>query len=493
MALPHTYLDSHGDQPIDAATDSDQPAPRSRWRQIVLVLCGLTLAGLMACIVVRLHDAARHGPIYGPLSLTTLLYITANVTYFVALLVGPRKSSTRNLLLVILLVAAGMRASVWFSPMLPDGDYHRYMWDGAVTAAGHNPYRYSPQQVLHDPPVTDPGIRALAERGRATLLHVNNPELRTIYPPAAQALFAIAHRLAPFDLVGWRIVLLAFDSLAAVLVLSLLRSAQRPTAHLIVYAWNPLLIMETYCGGHVDLAAAALAVLAVWLLSREHVAAAAATLALASGVKLWPALLIFVILWPVRKEWRRLAVALAMFSGLLVLMAIPFASTLKSDDSGLIAYSKTWLANAGAYWPIRSLAFRVSNRLGGSVDGRVLARAAVAAALIAAAVWQARRTTFRADELCSRVATIVLLMLLLSPTLYPWYYLAVIPFAAPAPRPSLLAWTLLLPLSYLRLYGEVDQVSIMTFVIHAPVWLLLLVECVRHRTAAKKAPVTAYA
>ena len=49
-------------------------------------------------------------------------------------------------------------------------------------------------------------------------------------------------------------------------------------------------------------------------------------------------------------------------------------------------------------------------------------------------------------------------------------FLAVIPLAAIARRPSLLAWTALLPLVYVVRSAWDSQLSV---VIHAPVWILL--------------------
>jgi len=73
------------------------------------------------------------------------------------------------------------------APILED-DYYRYLWDGAVTANALNPYAYSPQQVLKgtDIPVE---LTQLAEESGEVIHSINHPEIRTIYPPIAQAFF----------------------------------------------------------------------------------------------------------------------------------------------------------------------------------------------------------------------------------------------------------------------------------------------------------------
>ena len=64
-----------------------------------------------------------------------------------------------------------------------------------------------------------------------------------------------------------------------------------------------------------------------------------------------------------------------------------------------------------------------------------------------------------------------LLMLLLSPVIWPWYYIAVIPLAVVRPKPALLVWTVLLPLMYLR--PEQFAEPLRSGLIHGPVWALV--------------------
>ena len=58
-------------------------------------------------------------------------------------------------------------------PALSD-DVYRYVWDGRVQVHGVHPYRYAP---------SDPAVADLRD---GSWEHINHPELKTIYPPAAQ-------------------------------------------------------------------------------------------------------------------------------------------------------------------------------------------------------------------------------------------------------------------------------------------------------------------
>jgi hypothetical protein len=95
--------------------------------------------------------------------------------------------------------------------------------------------------------------------------------------------------------------------------------------------------------------------------------------------------------------------------------------------------------------------------------------------LVGAAGWLALRRTDDPGVLCWRMGLVVILTLLVGPTLWPWYYLPVIPLAAAADRRwALLGWTVLLPLSYLPrdALGEWTAACIL----HLPIWTLLCVE-----------------
>ncbi|KKK62877.1 hypothetical protein LCGC14_2999930, partial [marine sediment metagenome] len=212
------------------------------------------------------------------------------VVYLLMLMVQPGRAS-RGVWVAMILVAVLMRMPWFFVPASSGEDYFRYLWDGAVTANGVNPYAHAPRNVA-DGQVDNPTLKRLAQSGRGTLEGVNHPELRTIYPPAAQSAFALAYWIAPFDLTGWQIVLLGFDVLAALAVLGLLRAAGLPLSLAFLYLWNPLLVTETYGGCHLDILTAAMVVMFAWALARKRSIVATIALALGIGVKLWPVLLL---------------------------------------------------------------------------------------------------------------------------------------------------------------------------------------------------------
>src|SRR2546428_581002 len=163
-----------------------------------------------------------------------VLYLAA------AWLVSVRILPTKKALAVVLGFGLLFRTLMLPTPVYLSSDLYRYFWDGRVQLAGVNPYRYAPaaSELTH---LRDGEIHS----------RINRPGARTIYPPAAQWLFALAAALAPGSIVGWRLLLLLFEVATVAMLLVLLRRLGAPPTALIIYAWSPLVGFEGVQAGHV--------------------------------------------------------------------------------------------------------------------------------------------------------------------------------------------------------------------------------------------------
>lgn len=430
------------------------------------VAAGLVLTAIHLIAVITLRELFEKADIGNRLAIIpSMMLILAAVVYLLVVWQLCRGAATKRILIWICLVAAIMRLAIMFSPPIADADYWRYLWDGSVTAAGINPYRYSPQQAIEN--TTERAeIKRLAIEGKNVLPRITHPHLRTIYPPFAQALFALAHWLTPFQILGWRLLLFVFDVFCAIVIMSMLQRAGLPLVYIVVYLWNPLLINETYYGGHIDLVAGMLVLLFAWYRVNGSLILASIVLACAVGVKLWPALLVFFLIFAPESNRRVRFTALALFIVTTALIGVLYSTAAFGSQSGTTTYLATWLANAGAF----KLLMQVSRM----TDGWPLDRLLLAVGLLAVALYQAWTSNRHCRSLCDAMGMVILLMLLLSPALYPWYYVALIPLAAVSVRPEFLIWTMLLPLVYLL------PESVASYVIHLPVWALLVARLTRH-------------
>jgi alpha-1,6-mannosyltransferase len=204
---------------------------------------------------------------------------------------------------MVLVVAVAMRVMTLAGPPLLSTDVYRYVWDGRVQLAGISPYRYLP---------IAPQLEFL--RDGDVYPHIGRHEYApTIYPPAAQALFALAAVAAP-GVFGMKLVMAAFDALAIAALGLLLRAAGRDPAELLIYAWLPLPVWEFVGNAHVDAVVAGLLALALLVAVRGRVAWTGVILAAATLTKFLPAAVLPAFWRP--PDWRlpaAFAVTLAAF------------------------------------------------------------------------------------------------------------------------------------------------------------------------------------
>ena len=445
-------------EPVAVAT-----TPRWGWAAVGLILIAIH-AGLLA-----LSPRFAYGvlPVLErPTGRIVALLMGAGATYLMAIWwLKPPAQPGRAWWGWMILVGAAMRALMFPSTPILETDYFRYLWDGAVVAHGHNPYAYSPQAVLdgHAP-------AELVELGNASglvLRRVNQPHLTTIYPPTAQAAFALSYRLLPWRIEGLRLTFLLFDLATFGLLIGLLWQLERPWSWSLVYWWNPLLVKEGVNAAHMEMILLPLLVAAVWLAVRRRHVAGAMALALAVGAKLWPVLLLPALLRQQNRAWRQMGWCTFVFSAAAIVIVAPMLLTRFDREAGVVAYAATWQVNASLYQGVLWAAGRIASQ-----NPQAAARIAVALVLLGWTGWLCRRPAADGPAVGERSLWIIAGLFLLSPTQYPWYWLWLLPLLALRPSPALLVLTATLPLYYLRF--PMRELGWSAWFHHGVVWLQFL-------------------
>jgi hypothetical protein len=365
-------------------------------------------------------------------------------------------SSTGAFLFWVFLVGIILRGTMFGTHPIQEDDQYRYLWDGAVLAHGMNPYRWSPEDVIQGEGERIPDrLGVLAGESGNVIHRINHPWLRTIYPPVAQAAFALAHIIRPWSLEGWRGFLLAVDLLVFVLLLFILRSFGLSPLWSVLYWWSPLLIKEIFNSGHMDVLVLPFVLGAIFLAIRERYVPASLCLALGVGVKMWPVVLLPVVLRPVLSRPRRLVPALLLFAAVVSVLFLPVYLGGLDEESGFRAYGREWEMNDALYMVFLWGTEHAVDGL--SLDGvhkQVAARGVVMVLLAAWIAWCIRRPPKRPIEFFERSLLVVAALFLLSPTQFPWYFVWVLPFVAIRPTWSMLLLAVLLPVYYLRFYFD---------------------------------------
>ena len=275
----------------------------SRIGALVVGLAVLVFAGVVSPVFFL--PAGTYGDLSTALTWQVVdVLLAAGVAYAGLVAVVRRRGVPGVALWVAVGIGLAARLVIVTAPPVLSTDLYRYVWDGRVQAAGISPYRYVP---------ADPALERLRDASAgptAIYPNINRAETApTIYPPAAQMLFA-AIGVTASSIWTMKGVMLALDVLAGVFAWRLLREAGRPEAWVLVWALNPLVIREFAGAGHVDAASLAASGAALLLAARRRPGWAGAALGVAIMCKLLPAALVPAIWRP--RGWRAPVACLAV-------------------------------------------------------------------------------------------------------------------------------------------------------------------------------------
>ena len=332
------------------------------------------------------------------------------------------------------------------APDLSD-DVWRYLWDGRIASKGISPYAFAPD---------DPRVSAFAPRLHARVAH---RDVRTVYPPAAQAAFRVFG--AGGSLLLWK----AFVSAADVGVVALLAGPGGSAGYAAaLYAFHPLPVTEAAGQGHLDSIGAALLLACLAHLHHRRRALAGVSWALSALTK-YVSLAAAIPLFR-RGRCKFLAAAAVSAAALWLAASGPRVSPL----GGMGEYARRWDFNSPVYMGAVALMdkLRLPERAKEAFVGlkelwhhpdwtqsifpffytAFFARLLLGLLLASLLVWIGVRVR-RVDR---AVFASVSSLLLLAPTLYPWYLLWLLPFAAKLRNAPFLYLSFAIPISYALLY-----------------------------------------
>jgi hypothetical protein len=331
-------------------------------------------------------------------------------------------------------------------PFLSD-DVYRYLWDGKIFGAGINPYKHAPLDIQ------------LSEfKDSLVFPNINFPEIATSYPPVSQFIFWINNLLGG-SIFTWKILLLLVEIPLICILLKLTEYFQLNKSRILIYFYNPLLIIETYSSGHLEILGVFFFWIAVLLFFKRHDWGSVTFLAFSIMTKFFP--LISGLPFLIQKFFRKSGFLMLI----LVILLLPFMFSGIVPLPGLFSYINRWEFNGGLYQFITSVLNLIDVKeynwmmlnFSGHQETFYIShgfyyKLFALLIFIVVSVDQVKKlkttSTYRSINYIQRSFILTALFLLLTPTLHPWYLIWIIPFLVFIPNISWIIFTLLIQASY---------------------------------------------
>jgi Glycosyl transferase family 2 len=139
----------------------------------------------------------------------------------------------------IFIIIAGILLRLAFLGYPMSDDVNRYAWEGLIQSSGINPYVTAPAALQEE------YARDLIYRG------INHPNVSAIYPPVALLTFRVIASLS-YELMTFKVFFIVCDMLTLFCLWSLLKQWKQPSRMLMLYAFNPLVLLYGAGEGHLD-------------------------------------------------------------------------------------------------------------------------------------------------------------------------------------------------------------------------------------------------
>lgn len=289
-------------------------------------------------------------------------------------------------------------------------DVYRYAWEGRVERRHHNPYAAYPALD---------GLSRLELPGHPIEGGLN---MTAVYPPLNELVFSHLHSVQ-----GYKRFFTALDLATVAVLLALLSLLKQPLTRVIIYAWNPAVIISFALGSHNDSLAILTLTLAYLLIIIRKPLASNGLLALSAVSKAFAVL--FLPLFLKRSKWAYAGI----FAAIAVLVYLPFVGAGRKLFHGLSDYARGWESNDSLFRAIHAAS--ASKAQAEFVAGVLIA-------VLVICVIRSGMPILRAGLFITAG------LLLLSPDAFPWYFTWSVPFLCFYPSAPWLLMTVTCVLGY---------------------------------------------
>ena len=319
-------------------------------------------------------------------------------------------------------------------------DYARFLWDGHLVAEGINPYSHTPTEAWEQLQ-----LRSNSSMDELYVL-MNSPDYHSVYPPSNQLVFWLAAAIGQEEIL-WgvvviRLVLLSFEILAFYFIHLLLRLFRQPSRNLLLYALNPLVIMEVIGNLHFEGMMLTMILAGIYWMENKRFSSSGVALGVAVGIKLSPLMLFPAVLkqLPGKAIWQ-----FSLAAGLVVLLTLgPLFYAWSGFSQSLNLYNKTFEFNASIYYLLRQLGYWIVGYNAIEILGPLLK----VLTLVLIVYISYRNKNKDSRSLLETLLTVYWIYFLLNTVVHPWYIIPAIGISVLTEKRAFIVWSLLMVLSY---------------------------------------------
>ncbi|MBX2941819.1 MAG: DUF2029 domain-containing protein [Cyclobacteriaceae bacterium] len=408
-----------------------------------LFLISLMVYGVMAYLVPR-HETTQ---------LFVLYFLLFGVYLWVLETVSDKEINAW--IIVSILFRLSLIAAI---PSLSD-DFYRFIWDGRLIAGGYHPFAELPGVYLQND-FNIPGIN------QSLYSRLNSPEYFTVYPPFAQLIFWISVFFSPQSILGSVIIMRGFIIVAEIgtlfLIRTLLTQFKIDSKNILIYALNPLAILELTGNLHFEAFVIFFILLSIYLLVKSRIWLAGVAFALSIAAKLLP--IIFLPLFLIRmgiKKSVQFYLAITLMSAILFLAFLD-SETLHGFGESFGLYFKSFEFNASIYYLVREFGYwmygyNIIQTVGwklGLLSTIVMLLIALCPfkSIYSGGKWSFKNRIYKFSQDVGEIPLvmmwIILVYFLFTTTLHPWYITTLLMLSVFTSYRFVVIWSALIFLTY---------------------------------------------
>ncbi|MDF9800073.1 alpha-1,6-mannosyltransferase [Catalinimonas alkaloidigena] len=418
--------------------------------------------------------------------LTCVLYITYGIERFqtypllltytlaFAAYAGIYKLTVHDKQLWVLLGLSGL-VRIVLLPAIPNlsDDIYRFIWDGRLLVQGIHPFAYLPSEIIEQ------GLhKQLQGIDESLFQRLNSPNYFSIYPPVNQAVFALAAWVYPDSILGSivliRICILLAEAGSISLLFQFARRQGFPIKRTLLYALNPLIILELSGNLHFEALMIFFLLLSYFFLRRVHWLPSAFSFALAIATKLLPLVLLplYIRRLGIKKSlW--FYIATGVFT-LLLFIPLLNMELLRGIGESVGLYFQKFEFNASIYYIVREIGYVLKGYNIIGMAGKWLAVSTFLGIVLFSILE-------RKEKLPAAWLWVWVIYLALATTVHPWYIAPLIAFSLFTHYRFMIVWSWLIFFSYAGYSVEgFKEILPITVLEYSLVLLMLAYELWKH-------------